>query len=794
MIYRITQLLLFLGFALSLNAQTYNVTVGGTVTDANGGLIPGAYLMVSIVPNNPLGFSYSNLVQTDSSGNYSDQIEVPNTTQQGSVIVAIIDCDSNSVTQTAYFGAGSNNVFDLDFTFCGDPAGGSCNAWISVQYTSAGAVLTVQAIGDAPFTYFWSNASGTSNPTLTVTQSGTYCVVVADSSGCSTSACITVQMPGGNNCSVQTQVDSTNVGSLVVAAYPTGTAPFTYLWNNGAATQTIPFQAAGVNICVTVTDATGCVATDCLFGPPPGCNVTITVNPNTVGLWASPTGTAPFTFLWNTGQTTQNLIPPALFGVYCVTVTDANGCTASACYQWGGGVGCGVAIISDSIPSTPAGTWLHAEAWGIAPFTYQWSVQNANTQNILVGNTGTYCLTVTDASGCTASDCVTLGSNNCVVNIIEGNASLFAVVSSVAGWTFQWSNGQTGQSIVPTTSGNYCVTATNSAANCVATACFQYLSPNIYGLSGFVLQPDSNLAVLLQGKAELFQLDPATAVPTLVDSVELEGSAPGTIGSFYDFGQVAAGVYVVKISLDPASPYFDEYLPTYYGNVLLWQNALEITVPHGGGYFNVVLVDGNPFGSGNGDGVISGTVTDGDGFTANGSGNRGGGDPLPNVSILLFDEQEQPLSHTLTDADGKYQFENLPFGTYKVGVEITGMEQAWRWVTLTHENPAAENQDFSVSESGVSDAGETVKMALPTLSAQPNPVRDVLTINVQSPANFEARLSLSSATGGEVFGQMKPIAKGNQTLQIQVGDLPAGLYFLNLTGGSGVVSTRIMKK
>ena len=46
-------------------------------------------------------------------------------------------------------------------------------------------------------------------------------------------------------------------------------------------------------------------------------------------LHANPTsGTGPFTFLWETGETTQTILIPLALGDYMVTMTDATGCVA----------------------------------------------------------------------------------------------------------------------------------------------------------------------------------------------------------------------------------------------------------------------------------------------------------------------------------------------------------------------------------------------------------------------------------------------------------------------------------
>lgn len=85
---------------------------------------------------------------------------------------------------------------------------------------------------------------------------------------------------------------------------------------------------------VTVTDALGCdTALQAVIGPPgPVVLTSLTATDETclnagnggAGAVAAG-GTAPYSFLWNTGETTPNITAPS--GTYSVTVTDANGCT-----------------------------------------------------------------------------------------------------------------------------------------------------------------------------------------------------------------------------------------------------------------------------------------------------------------------------------------------------------------------------------------------------------------------------------------------------------------------------------
>lgn len=57
-------------------------------------------------------------------------------------------------------------------------------------------------------------------------------------------------------------VDSTSCDGIITATITNGTAPYTYLWSNGATTSEIPYLCPGTYCCY-VSDANGCTATLC---------------------------------------------------------------------------------------------------------------------------------------------------------------------------------------------------------------------------------------------------------------------------------------------------------------------------------------------------------------------------------------------------------------------------------------------------------------------------------------------------------------------------------------------------
>lgn len=211
-------------------------------------------------------------------------------------------------------------------------------------------------------------------------------------------------------------------------------------------------------VCLTASGY-GCTATVCdsVFagGPIDSCymyldyDITMCTDANTNDGAIDITvfgGTAPYSYVWNTGQVSEdltNLYP----GVYTVAVNDAAECGLTWTFEIP--VENNDSTIYDTVfNNLYAGAYYYfeteedcsavvmAEAYGgTAPYTYNWS--NLATTSSFTGGCGGdfYCVTITDAEGETAEACVFLQFyNNGQDSTLTVNDSLEIVINNCLGY------------------------------------------------------------------------------------------------------------------------------------------------------------------------------------------------------------------------------------------------------------------------------------------------------------------------------------------------------------------------
>jgi len=319
---------------------------------------------------------------------------------------------------------------------------------------------------------------GATDSSLSASASGSYRVLVGNASGCSQLSTATAIVVNALPTATMSASGSTTFcqGDSVVLSAPAG---YSYLWSNGATTQSISAKTAG-SYTVTLTNANGCSATSAATSVTVNTIAVPSVSANgstsfcqggTVTL-SAPSGYS--SYLWSTGQSSQSITVSAS-GSYSVTVTNAAGCTSSSA---------ATSVVVSALPvasvsASGSTTFCMGDSVVLsapAGYSYLWST-GATTQSITVTSAGSYSVTLTNTAGCSATSAATtvtistISAPTVVANgattFCQGGSVTLSVPSGLG--SYLWSNGATGSTITVNSAGTYSVTVTN-ATGCSATS------------------------------------------------------------------------------------------------------------------------------------------------------------------------------------------------------------------------------------------------------------------------------------------------------------------------------------
>jgi hypothetical protein len=342
----------------------------------------------------------------------------------------------------------------------------------SNQSVCIGSSVTLS--GSGANTYVWNN--GVQNGVSFVpTSTQTYTVTGTSTAGCSntSSVVVTVNPLPTASISYTGSLVLCQGGSVALTASPGSS----FLWSNGATTQTIQASQTGM-YSVQVSNSSGCSATSTpvivTVNPLPAPTITAS-GPLTIcqGTSLTLTSTNAQSFVWSNAATTQT-ITISNTGSYTVTVVDDKGCSGTSAPIQVTVIPNPVVSISN-LGSTNLCTGQNTILSATAGYTYLWST-GATTQNISVNSTGVYTVQASNPSGCTTAS---TGVNILVypvpiATITPSGPTSFCqggsvMLTSSPGNAYLWSNGATTQNAFITSTSTLTVTVTGQGG-CTATS------------------------------------------------------------------------------------------------------------------------------------------------------------------------------------------------------------------------------------------------------------------------------------------------------------------------------------
>lgn len=504
--------LINLAFALLISAsafaQGYNVQVCVNIT----GPQPNAPIVASLTYYNNNGVAITMLdtlinIQLPYTHCFPSYLQMPDTGifAYTNGFVQLSTCAPAIVYNYAQ-GITGNSTITVNAQNCA--SAGNCTASISlIQGTT---ILQATGSGFSLLSYSWDGGlSFSTNPQFTMNGPGTYCVIVQDGNGCTATDCYTYNAPP----TCDAIINITGSGPYTLTASGTGVAPLNYQWSTGDISQVISATTTG-SYCLTITDATGCVDTACVYltvgsncstyiiesTDPSGLNyLTAIVDSNFSGI-------ATFDWSLNGAPIAGAInaqIAPTTPGTYCVNVNYNNGCIATNCYQFNPGnpVG-GCSVVATAVPdSSNANTYtFYTFPTGTPAFSYSWIFSDGTTSTQINptvnfnnnGGPNWANVTVTDSTGCVSSYCILLPiippTGNCssgfnsYSNYQFGNPGevyfqSYIQNSNPVGASYSWSFGDGSTSTLENpqhtyaASGFYNVCLTTTFNGCTYTSC-----------------------------------------------------------------------------------------------------------------------------------------------------------------------------------------------------------------------------------------------------------------------------------------------------------------------------------
>lgn len=281
-------------------------------------------------------------------------------------------------------------------------------------YGGTGTVKATAINGWGPYTYAWG-PGGQTSATVSGLPAGADTVTVTDTNACAATAVVILTQPAQLIATIKnTPATCGNNNGTATALVSGGVTQYAYYWNPSGQTTA---KATGLSVgsyTVTVTDKNSCTVTSQVKITQPAV-VTATMGSitpvncfgeNNGAATVTPGGGAsPYTYSWAPSGGNAATATGLTAGGYTVTVSDTNGCTAtaSATITQPTLLTATISATNNILCNGGVGSAAVTAAGGTSSYNYLWAPSGGTSATGTGLTAGSYTVTVQDAHGCSAT-------------------------------------------------------------------------------------------------------------------------------------------------------------------------------------------------------------------------------------------------------------------------------------------------------------------------------------------------------------------------------------------------------